>query len=246
MRFHEKDFAVAYDQRLASEKYPGILLDKIISHLPFNATILDCGAGSGFFTVPLAERGHKMTAIDPSLPMLQILKSKLKQPGVGEGDKHLSVEIVHQHWEDYSGPGAEYCICIHAIYPLKDPVRAVKKMASLCEKTLLIVRDTQRMSFTISQRIREALSISSSYSRNPLDVSTILRLEDITFTSENIIQKRTSTFIDLEEESRYYMYHLNLPSSSFPKVKKVLKALSVHTARGYEIEQTYHDVIYKF
>jgi len=46
------------------------------------ASIVDFGAGTGRLTVPLAERGYEVTAVDPSPAMLRELAHRAEQAGV--------------------------------------------------------------------------------------------------------------------------------------------------------------------
>lgn len=238
MKFHDKRFAREYDTRLSSENYPGLLLQKILEKLQNNSTVIDCGAGSGFFALPFAQMGYRITAVEPSVAMLDILKSKLTE--------NLPITIVNQSWEDYDGEGADYCICVHAIYPMADPKLALLKMSKLCSKTILIARDIIQPSSTISDRIRDRLNIETSYKRNEVDVDGILQLMDSKCNAEKVDQKRISKFTDIDVEAEYYLFHLKLPQSYLNKVKEVLTDLATTTVMGYEIEQVYHDKIYIF
>lgn len=57
-------------------------------------SILDIGAASGGFTVPFAERGASVTSVEPSLPLVELLKSNIT------GLKNGNVEIVAEPFED--------------------------------------------------------------------------------------------------------------------------------------------------
>lgn len=56
--------------------------EELISQMPIqkNHTILDVGAGSGFFTIPMAERtSSKVYAMDPDRRMLSVIEDKAKE-----------------------------------------------------------------------------------------------------------------------------------------------------------------------
>lgn len=59
-----------------------------------DTSILDIGAASGGFTVPFAERGASVTSVEPSLPLVELLKSNIT------GLKNGNVEIVAEPFED--------------------------------------------------------------------------------------------------------------------------------------------------
>ncbi len=57
----------------------------LVSQMPIqnNHTLLDVGAGSGFFTIPMAERtSNKVYAMDPDKRMLSVIEAKAKEKGL--------------------------------------------------------------------------------------------------------------------------------------------------------------------
>jgi ubiquinone/menaquinone biosynthesis C-methylase UbiE len=57
----------------------------LISQIPIqnNHALLDVGAGSGFFTIPMAERtSNKVYAMDPDKRMLSVIEAKAKEKGL--------------------------------------------------------------------------------------------------------------------------------------------------------------------
>lgn len=59
-----------------------------------DTSILDIGAASGGFTVPFAERGAEVTAVEPSLPLVELMKENIT--GITNG----KVKIVAEPFED--------------------------------------------------------------------------------------------------------------------------------------------------
>lgn len=75
--------------------------EDLIHQMPIqkNHTLLDVGAGTGFFTIPMAETtSHKVYAMDPDKRMLGIIESKAKEKGLQnieplqETIEHLSLQ----------------------------------------------------------------------------------------------------------------------------------------------------------
>ena len=64
--------------------------------LPEESSIIDFGAGTGRLSVPLAEMGYKVTAVEPSSGMLEILQQKCKTLDV-------SVTQVETILQDFTG-----------------------------------------------------------------------------------------------------------------------------------------------
>ncbi len=59
-----------------------------------NASVLDIGAASGVFTVPFAERGARVTAIESSLPQIELLQDNIAKFADDQ------VRIVPERFED--------------------------------------------------------------------------------------------------------------------------------------------------
>ena len=59
--------------------------EALISQMPIqkNHTLLDVGAGSGFFTIPMAENtSSKVYVMDPDKRMLSVIEDKAKEKGL--------------------------------------------------------------------------------------------------------------------------------------------------------------------
>ena len=73
--------------------------EDLISQMPIhnNHTLLDIGAGSGFFTIPMAERTScKVYAMDPDKRMLSVITHKAKAKGLH------NIELIEDYIENLS------------------------------------------------------------------------------------------------------------------------------------------------
>ncbi len=71
----------------------------LISQMPIekNHTLLDIGAGSGFFTIPMAESTtNKVYAMDPDFRMLKVIEEKAKEKGI------TNIELIQDYLENLS------------------------------------------------------------------------------------------------------------------------------------------------
>lgn len=55
--------------------------------------VLDIGAGAGVFTIPLARRGAKVTALEPAPAMLAVLQERIKFEGL------TNIRFIEREWE---------------------------------------------------------------------------------------------------------------------------------------------------
>lgn len=73
--------------------------ETLISQMPIEKshTLLDIGAGTGFFTIPMAENtSNKVYAMDPDRRMLSIIEDKAKEKGL------TNIELVQDFIENLS------------------------------------------------------------------------------------------------------------------------------------------------
>lgn len=73
--------------------------EALISQMPIqrNHTLLDVGAGSGFFTIPMAENtSGKVYALDPDRRMLSVIEDKAKEKGL------TNLELIQDYIENLS------------------------------------------------------------------------------------------------------------------------------------------------
>ncbi|MCK4570741.1 class I SAM-dependent methyltransferase [Candidatus Bipolaricaulota bacterium] len=85
--------ASAYD--IARPGYPPELIDKLIelTQLPANARILEIGCGTGQITLPLAERGYEIVAIELGENLARIAASNLST--------FPQIQVVHSSFEEW-------------------------------------------------------------------------------------------------------------------------------------------------
>jgi len=83
-----------YDQVLNHSGYPGEILAKISSFIAPEATLLDIGAGTGAFAIPLSKIASKVIAVDPSAYQLQVLSEKAR------GESLTNIVKIEKEWKD--------------------------------------------------------------------------------------------------------------------------------------------------
>jgi SAM-dependent methyltransferase len=107
--------------------------DFVISQLDANATVLDIGAGTGAWAALLARYVHKVTAVEPSPAMIEVMREKLAAEG------HTNIEIVQGAWPDVVVEPHDFSLCSHAMYGYPDLPAFIRRM----------VVSTKRMCFLV-------------------------------------------------------------------------------------------------
>ena len=95
------------------------------------ATVLDVGSGPGRFTVAIAPRAGRVTAVDPSKKMLTLLRKRAREAGLG------NVRTVYGYWQDVDVEPADVVLCSHVITLVPDVVPFVRKLDAAARKRVL-------------------------------------------------------------------------------------------------------------
>ena len=98
---NHRSWAKYYDEvnrRCFGEYYDQLTQQTLreISKLGPQLSIADFGAGTGRLSIPLADLGHEVTAIEPSMAMLEQLEAK---------NSHGLINTQHASLSSYAGPG---------------------------------------------------------------------------------------------------------------------------------------------
>jgi SAM-dependent methyltransferase len=89
-------------------------LDDLRAMVVPGETWLDIGAGGGRYALPLALCGARVTALDPSAGMLQVLRETMNEFGV-EG-----VSTLEARWPVAEGPHADVAFIAHVGYDIEE------------------------------------------------------------------------------------------------------------------------------
>ncbi|PZD97878.1 SAM-dependent methyltransferase [Paenibacillus sambharensis] len=81
-----------------------------------NASVLDIGAASGVFAVPFAERGARVTAVETSPPLIELLKENVSKYGEGQ------VTIVAEKFEEIDVPARGWSQAFDLVFVSMSPV----------------------------------------------------------------------------------------------------------------------------
>jgi 2-polyprenyl-3-methyl-5-hydroxy-6-metoxy-1,4-benzoquinol methylase len=86
----ERSKSGQYEQWVKTRKpplfgsHPDAMVMEVAKRLPANSRIADLGAGTGRNSIPLAEAGHRVDAIDGTASFVQTIRREAKAKGVGD------------------------------------------------------------------------------------------------------------------------------------------------------------------
>lgn len=104
------------------EVAPDPLLEHILESLAPDLTVLDIGAGIGRWTVPMAGKVRRVTAVEPLEGMRRVLAERVAARGIA------NLEIVNAPWDRAEVSPHDVAIAAHATYATPDLLGFVEKM----------------------------------------------------------------------------------------------------------------------
>lgn len=238
MRFNEPTYAEFYNKRQSNAGYPGQLLDVVFENIYGCTTILDIGSGTGFFSIPLAEKGLAITAVEPSAPMTEQMMHECP-------DEFCSkITVQNVKWEEWHGSFHDCALFIHSLYTVKNPYAAIEKMIKYSGKRIVIVRDTGAMK-TLSGIIRESLCSESSRDLNPL-IENLLKEKNMNYNKINVSEKREYLITDPAIETESLLYQLKLEKDYFPQVLNMININTRTVSSGLIFDSVFSDNVWIF
>ena len=101
---------------------PDPLRDILLEIIEPGQTVLDIGAGTGRFAVPMATVAREVTAVEPSPNMSAFLVENAAAEGVS------NIRLLEAGWEDAEVEQHDIAFCSHAMYTNPDLVGFIGKM----------------------------------------------------------------------------------------------------------------------
>ena len=126
-------YATRYDERAGDTAVIAQTLAIIGDLLHPNDTLLDVGAGTGRFTLPLGTRVRHVTALDQSSAMLHVLRRKAYARGITNNT------LIEADWQDAVVEPHDVVLAAWSLYRLVDLRAALEKMVTVARRALVIV-----------------------------------------------------------------------------------------------------------
>ena len=149
--------AEQYDERYQSGYRTEIQNDIVFSTLKEfldgrKYRILDAGGGTGFYSIPLAARGHEVVILDLSKNMLKMAESKARRLGVAKRVKVLlgDMESIEQPDESF-----DVVLCHLALCHVDSPSKALSEFSRVLRRDgILSLIVENKMFFSISEAFK--------------------------------------------------------------------------------------------
>lgn len=129
-----RDQAEWYNRALNCSDYPAKVMEALDPLLPECRTALDVGAGCGALAIPLAKKLERVSALDPSKPMMDILRRK------AEALSMENIEFFEGRWGEVEVEGHDLLLCANVPGVAYDPRRLAGPITAKADKFVALVQ----------------------------------------------------------------------------------------------------------
>lgn len=132
--------------------YPGVLLDRVMERVRPDSTVLDIGAGTGTFALPLARTISHVTAIEPSPSQAAHLRDAAEHANLP------NISIIESLWEDLAceEPAAHNLVLAAHSLQMDDLALALQRMYEAASECLLLIHTAGH---SLSEALHELFGI---------------------------------------------------------------------------------------
>ncbi|QOS81071.1 class I SAM-dependent methyltransferase [Paenibacillus sp. JNUCC31] len=190
--YHQQSFTEQGKQR--SERIIGWIENQGVDLN--DLSILDIGAASGIFTIPFANRGATVTAVEPSKLLNSLMKETIP-PSL-----QSSIDIVSERFEDISiqekNWEKKYDFAFASMCPAMSNWETIEQAISTARKYVYISTMAGAREHSLIDDLKEVLGVYPAYNAGDMGyIQQLLYLKDYSYTT--LITKETS-YIEMSVE----------------------------------------------
>jgi SAM-dependent methyltransferase len=206
--------------------------------IPDSSTVLDIGAGPGTLAVPLAKRGCRVTALEPSPMMRRALRAFAEHEGV-------TIAVLEQPWEEVapSSLGGPFDAVIASFsLSMLDLRAALGKMHTACRGRVHLFHPLTPPGGRAVERALWPVVHGAEYPPEPMAdlVWNLLFQVGIMATLETGFLPDIRRFRDLDEATSEFRDRLNRPRVSGGVLRSALDRLLSSDGDGtYHLDRSY-------
>jgi SAM-dependent methyltransferase len=141
-------YARNYDLRRHAGDGLAAELDRVTGLIEPSWNVLEIGAGTGAFTLPVARKAASVTVVEPSPAMATILEEKLRDNDIG------NVVVQGCRWQEVAVGVHDVVLAAGCIYVFYDIAAALAKMAEHARRRVILTSGTHNTSAIYNEAAR--------------------------------------------------------------------------------------------
>ena len=222
-----------YHRAIKESDFPGKALEVLQPITHGCKSILDIGAGCGTLSIPLAEKIKYVTALEPSKPMMDIMKREASKKGF------KNINFVNSHWGKVKLPPHEVVILANVPGPLNDIGKFLNQLEEIKPRLIILIRgvNPKNDKFYFKQLYPIIFGKTVPEKDDYFAVYSYLYRHSIYANVRIISYNLDQPFNDLEEALKFWKVYLSLKSKEYDQVirdflsKKLVKTPNSLIAR---------------
>lgn len=191
------------------------VMRRLLAVIPAGIDLIEIGPGPGVFTLPLARHCCRVTAIEPSVANVSLLKRKTAHLG--------NVKVVEAAWQDVELEEHDVVFGAGVLYAFYNLENALSKMIRSARRkvVLVTVKDEQ----PLLSEVTGALGLPGPQALPDLTELAIEVLRGITtcFSFQRISGEQPYRYHNVNLLLDLWKHSLDLPRDMLPRIKSYLK-----------------------
>lgn len=217
--------AVRFDAEHSLARSCPALLSRLEALIQPGWSLLDLGAGTGEFALPLASRAALVTAVDYSPPMLARLRAKALESGIG------NLVPVQGRWEEANVTSHDLVLAVNALYRTRYLASALVRLESLARQAVAVASyEGSRPDYRALLRDSVGLPPYRDGARGDLLQAALLAWGRQP-VRERFLVERKRRYVDLKEAADELAR--GLPAEEEPEIQRGLEGLLDREGGGY-------------
>ncbi len=189
-------------------------------------TVLDVGAGTGRFAFPLAAVAQRVTALDRSAAMLDIIRHKLTEQQIE------NIDLVAHSWETAAVVPHDVVLAAWSLYRQQDILEALRKLVKNTLRTLVIIAGDDSQDCAPHTPLREAIWGKGYVTPNYLCLVGLLREIGIR-ADVRVVYEQRAYACPSPLEIAAQIAPLKVTEDELERFTKDLLPLLAHNEEGY-------------
>ncbi|WIV17415.1 class I SAM-dependent methyltransferase [Paenibacillus polygoni] len=195
-----------------------------------NASVLDIGAASGVFSIPFAERGAHVTAVESSLPLVELLKENVAALAGNE------VTIIPEPFENIDVIASGWVDAFHLVFASMCPVildwQSVEKLLLCAREYCYISMPAGSIEISLINEIWPLIT-DQPFKKKHMEMGYLLHLLYLKgYSYESLISKETKTTEVSKEDALKEVLHW-LKNHDLPTDEQVQKIVTDYLDEAY-------------